>query len=313
MPKIYIIHENNEWTAPLIKNLESLGLPYEDWFIDKGMLNLAEAPPQGVFYNRMSASSHTRDHRYSAEYTAAILSWLEAHGRRVINTSRALQLEVSKVAQYTSLEAHGIRTPKTIAIVGKEGILEAGKKFQGAFITKHNRGGKGLGVQLFQSQEALEQYVNGPDFELPVDGITLVQEYIQSTQPYITRCEFIGGKFIYAVQVDTSKGFQLCPADACQIGDAFCPVGESQQKPKFKILENFSDPILEKYAKFLETNKIHIAGIEFIRDEKGEIYTYDVNTNTNYNSDAEDAVGISGMSAIAKYLGAELKERYNLT
>lgn len=307
MPKIYIIHENSEWTAPLIKNLEALGLPYEDWFIDEGTLDLTEMPPEGIFYNRMSASSHTRDHRYSAEYTAAIISWLEAHGRRVINTSRALQLEVSKVAQYTSLEAHGIRTPKTIAVVGKEGIFEAGRKFQGPFITKHNRGGKGLGVQLFQSQEALKHYVEGPEFELPVDGITLVQEYIQSPQPYITRCEFIGGKFIYAVQVDTSKGFQLCPADVCQIGDAFCPVGGSERKPKFKILEGFSNPIIEKYAKFLENNRIHIAGIEFITDKKGDIYTYDVNTNTNYNSDAEEVAGISGMATIAEYLGAELK------
>jgi hypothetical protein len=310
MAKIYIIHENNEWTAPLIKNLKALELPYEDWFIDKGMLNLTEAPPEGIFYNRMSASSHTRDHRYSAEYTAALLSWLEAHDRRVINSSRALQLEVSKVAQYTSLEAHGIRTPNTIAVVGEERIIEAGQKFQGPFITKHNRGGKGLGVQLFQNHESLKHYVQGSEFEMPVDGITLVQEYIQAAQPYITRCEFIGGKFLYAVQVDTSQGFQLCPADACQIGDAFCPVGEKQQKPKFKIIEGFRNPILEKYAKFLENNRIHIAGIEFITDEKGEIYTYDVNTNTNYNADAEEAAGVSGMAAIAKYLGAELKERY---
>jgi biotin carboxylase len=310
MAKIYIIHENNEWTAPLIKNLKSLELPYEDWFIDKEMLDLTETPPEGIFYNRMSASSHTRDHRYSAEYTGALLSWLEAHGRRVINSSRALQLEVSKVAQYTSLEAHGIRTPKTIAVVGKERIIEAGQKFQGPFITKHNRGGKGLGVQLFQNQEALKHYVHGPDFEMPVDGITLVQEYIQAAQPYIPRCEFIGGEFLYAVQVDTSQGFQLCPADACQIGDAFCPVGEKQQKPMFEIMENFKNPILERYAKFLKDNKIHIAGIEFIMDEKGEIYTYDVNTNTNYNSDAEEVTGISGMATIAKYLGAEFKARY---
>lgn len=310
MAKIYIIHENNEWTAPLIKNLKSLELPYEDWFIDKEMLDLTEIPPEGIFYNRMSASSHTRDHRYSAEYTGALLSWLEAHGRRVINSSRALQLEVSKVAQYTSLEAHDIRTPKTIAVVGKERIIEAGQKFQGPFITKHNRGGKGLGVQLFQNQEALKHYVHGPDFEMPVDGITLVQEYIQAAQPYITRCEFIGGEFLYAVQVDTSQGFQLCPADACQIGDAFCPVGEKQQKPMFEIMENFKNPILERYAKFLKDNKIHIAGIEFIMDEKGEIYTYDVNTNTNYNSDAEEVTGISGMATIAKYLGADLKARY---
>nr|WP_243183018.1 hypothetical protein [Anaerosolibacter carboniphilus] len=255
----------------------------------------------------MSASSHTRDHRFAAEYTGTLLAWLERYGRKVINTGRALQLEISKVAQYTALNAQGIRTPQTIVAVGKEEIVEAAKKFDRPFITKHNRGGKGLGVQLFQNIEALKAYVNGPGFDEPIDGITLIQEYIQPEEPFITRCEFIGRKFLYAVRVDTSQGFQLCPADACQIGDAFCPVGEIE-KPKFQIIEGFANPILEKYERFLEANKIHIAGIEFIMDRNGEIFTYDVNTNTNYNSDAEAIAGLSGMGAIAKYLGEELQK-----
>lgn len=134
----------------------------------------------------------------------------------------------------------------------------------------------------------------------------MIQQYIESDEPYITRCEFVGAKFIYAVQVDTSNGFQLCPADACQVGDAFCPVGTSTN-PKFEIIKNFENPIIEKYANFLKSNGIHIAGIEFIVDKQGEIFTYDVNTNTNYNSDAEAVSGIYGMGEIAKYLGYELK------
>ena len=70
-----------------------------------------------------------------------------------------------------------------------------------------------------------------------VDGITLIQEYIQSPDSYITRAEFIGGKYLYAVRVDTSKDSSLCPADACQIGDAFCPVGE-EPAMKFEIIED---------------------------------------------------------------------------
>ena len=40
-----------------------------------------------------------------------------------------------------------------------------------------------------------------------------------------------------------------------------------------------------------------------IRDR---LYTYDVNTNTNYNSAAEEKAGIHGMHAVASFLGAEL-------
>lgn len=309
MSKIYIIHENDDWTQHLVKRLEELKLPYELWHLDEGLVDLSSEPPEGIFYNRMSASSHTRGHRFAPELTGSVLAWLEAHGRKVFNGARALQLEVSKVLQYLELNRYGVKTPTTVAAVGKKQIQEAAAKFSGVpFITKHNRAGKGLGVQLFYSMEALNEYLDGPSFEEPVDGITLIQEYIQAPEPYITRCEFVGGKFVYAVRVDTSEGFELCPADACQIGDLFCPVGEeTETRPKFEIVEDFTDPILEKYEQVLAANNIQIAGIEFIRNNSGEIFTYDINTNTNYNSDAEAAAGQFGMLEIAKFLGKELE------
>ncbi|WP_028393888.1 ATP-grasp domain-containing protein [Bacillus cihuensis] len=309
MSKIYVIHENSEWTAHLTNRLEELQLPYEEWHLDQGLVDLTEAPPEGVFYSRMSASSHTRGHRYAPELTEGVLSWLEEHDRTVFNGTRALRLELSKINQYTALRKQGITVPKTIAAIGRDNILKAAEKLGSAsFITKHNRAGKGLGVQLFHSIEGLKQYLDGPTFEEPVDGITLIQEYIKSPEAYITRCEFVGGKFVYAVRVDTSEGFELCPADACAIGDLFCPVGEVvEEKPKFQIVEGFDEPIIEQYEQFLKANQITVAGIEFIRNEKGEIFTYDVNTNTNYNSDAEKTAGKYGMLELAKFLGAQLK------
>jgi hypothetical protein len=64
-----------------------------------------------------------------------------------------------------------------------------------------------------------------------------------------------------------------------------------------------------RYQKFIADHGIGIAGIDFITDRAGEIYTYAVNTNTNYNSDAEAAAGIYGMRAIAAYLGGELRRQ----
>jgi hypothetical protein len=310
LKKVYIIHENSEWTVHLTNRLDELQVPYEEWHLDQGNLDLTKEPPEGVFYNRMSASSHTRGHRFAPEFTGQVLAWLEAHERKVFNGTRALQLEVSKVLQYLELNKYGVKTPKTIAAVGKKQILEAASEFMGLpFITKHNRAGKGLGVQLFQTLEALSRYVESPEFEEPVDGITLIQEYIQSNESFITRCEFVGGQFVYAVKVDTSEGFQLCPADACQIGDLFCPVGEDvEEKPKFQIIDGFYDPILEKYQQVLGANEIQIAGIEFIKNAEGEIFTYDINTNTNYNSEAEIKAGKFGMLELARLLKEELEK-----
>lgn len=305
MQKIHVIHENREWTAPLLRELSARDLPYEDWFLNEGKLDLGRPPPDGVFYNRMSASSHTRGHRYAPEYTAALLAWLEGHGRRVINPGRALQLETSKVAQYATLERHGIRTPRTVAVIGREKLRRAAESFAVPFITKHNRAGKGLGVRLFHDADELDAYVHSEEFEAPVDGITLIQQYIKSPEPFITRCEFVGGEFLYAVRVDTSDGFLLCPADECRDEDTLCPAAPTS---KFSIIDGFDDPVIESYRNVLCANSVHVAGIEFIVDERGKKYTYDINTNTNYNSTAEAAGGRSGMAAIAEYLGEQLMD-----
>jgi Carbamoyl-phosphate synthase L chain, ATP binding domain len=283
-------------------------VPYEEWFLDEGVLDLRRAPPPGVFYNRMSASSHTRGHRYAAEYTAAVLEWLERHGRTVVNGRRALQLEVSKVAQSQALAAFGIPTPETLAVVGRERIREAAEQLGYPLILKHNRGGKGLGVRLFLSGAGLDEHLASDEFEAPVDGITLVQRYVKAPAPFITRVEFVGGRFLYAVRVNTSQGFELCPADACRVDAAFCPA-ETPAAHLFEIVDGFDHRLLPRWEAFLAANEIGVAGIEFITDEAGRTYTYDVNTNTNYNPDAEARAGgaLRGMAAIARHLGRLLR------
>jgi len=295
--RIHIIHENDTWTAPLIDALERRRLPWASWHLAEGRIDPQATPPDGVFYNRMSASAHTRDHRFAPELAGHVLNWLEAHGRRVINDRRALALEVSKLAQYSALEAAGVATPRTLGAVGRDAVLAAAAELgQEPFILKPNRGGTGAGVQLIRDRTQLAAVLDDPATEQPLDGTWLVQTYIEAPEPVITRCEFIGGEFYYALQVDTSGGFDLCPADACAL-----PGGE-----KFEVLAGFDDPLLARHADFLARNGIAVAGVEFIRDREGRAFTYDVNTNTNYNARAEARAGVDGMDRIAEFLGSEL-------
>lgn len=114
--KVYIIHENDDWTealryccflnrkqpqnttcsltfffvylATLTRRmaLDAQDVPYEVWHLGQGgHFDMSEIPPEGIFYNRMSPSSHSRDHRYGPEYTHAVLEWLELHNRKVVN------------------------------------------------------------------------------------------------------------------------------------------------------------------------------------------------------------------------------------
>jgi hypothetical protein len=181
------------------------------------------------------------------------------------------------------------------------------------FIIKPNRGGKGLGVQLFHTLQALQSFCEKVSIEdISLDGIVLVQQYIKPFQSRIIRMEFIDSKFYYALGVDTSEGFELCPADQCEIGDAVCPVGEmgSYQK-KFQIIKRLDIPEIKPCESFLRENDIRVAGIEYLEDEQGQRYFYDINTNTNYNREAERLAGIEqfAMDKLAFFLNEQLQKR----
>ena len=113
-------------------------------------------------------------------------------------------------------------------------------------ILKPNRGGKGHGVQLFPSIEALRAHLAAPEYEEPVDGVSVLQEYVAPPEPFITRAEFIGGRFFYAVRIDTRQGFQLCPADVCAADDAFCPAGETPASatPRFRVVDGIEPALI---------------------------------------------------------------------
>jgi hypothetical protein len=97
---VCILHENNEWMPPLLAGFDA----------------------EGVFWSRRSALSHARGHAYATEYARSVLRWLEAHGRRVINGTHVVEIEVSKVAQYAELIAAGFDVSATLAVFGVDDL-----------------------------------------------------------------------------------------------------------------------------------------------------------------------------------------------
>jgi glutathione synthase/RimK-type ligase-like ATP-grasp enzyme len=301
--KVHVIHENPDWYGPFARAFDAEGVPHEQWLLGEGVLDLDATPPPGVFWSRMSASAHTRGHPLAKDHTRAVLCWLEAHGRRVVNGRRVLELEMSKADQLTALRAAGFDVPRTLAVAGRDELASAAKQLGAPFISKHNQGGKGLGVQRFDSHEEFAAHVSSGAYVAPVDGITLLQEYVQAAAPFITRVEVVGGEFLYAITADTARGgFTLCPADACA-------VDEGPAEPSlFALRDGFDDPIIGRYLDFARRHGIEIAGFEFIEAADGKLVTYDVNTTTNYNAEIEAAAPRSGPRETARYLRRLLDE-----
>jgi hypothetical protein len=301
--KVHVLHENPDWYAPLGAAFDAAGLPHEQWLLGDGVLDLDDEPPAGVFWSRMSASSHTRGHPYAKDQARAVLGWLESHGRRVVNGRRALELEVSKAAQLTALRAAGFDVPRTLVVAGTADLAAAARKLPVPFIAKHNQGGKGTGVRLFESHDEFDAYTGSADYLAPVDGITLLQEYLRAAQPRITRVEMVGGEFVYAITADTARGgFELCPADACAVQPGAGPAD------LFALRDGFDHPIIGRYRDFARGAGVEIAGFEFIETVDGRMVTYDINTTTNYNADIEAAASRGALPEVAAFLGRLLAE-----
>ena len=272
--------------------------------------------------NRISPSSHTRGHVHTVELARPTsCTGLESHGRRVINGLCAFELEMSKLRQDLVLRRHGIRTPRTVLAIGREHLLEAAATFDGPFITKHDQGGKGLGIRLFRDSGELERHLEGEAFDAGPGARTILQQYIGAPEPFITRVEIVGGRFAFAMRSSTADGFELCPSDVCN------PMPPRQEELRIGASRTggrgangsgtdgtgatalFSpspikadDPLVRKYIRLCLEEGIEIAGIEFVEDARGNRYTYDINGTTNYNQTLGARIGVDGMREVAGYV-----------
>ena len=80
---------------------------------------------------------------------------------------------------------------------------------------------------------------------------------------------------------------------------------------KFQITEPLPESQKEAYEAFLKNAHIDVAAIEWVQSESGDIYVYDVNTNTNYNPTAEQNADIFAHQHLAEYLKRELEALYS--
>ncbi|WP_420462558.1 ATP-grasp domain-containing protein [Candidatus Palauibacter sp.] len=303
LPKIHVLYENSAWIPPLREALEKEGFRVRLVHVNEGLVDPSTPPPEGMWINRISPSSHTRGHVHTVELARQLLYWLESHGRRVMNGLCAFELEMSKLRQDLVLRRHGISTPRTVLAVGREHLLEAAATFDGPFITKHDQGGKGLGIRLFHHPRELEQYLDGDGFDAGPGARMILQQYVSAPEPFITRVEIVGGRFLFAMRSSTAEGFELCPSDVCN------PMPSRREKLQMGATGLFSsspitadDPLVQKYIRLCNDEGIEIAGIEFVEDARGNRYTYDINGTTNYNRTLGARIGVDGMGEVARYV-----------
>jgi hypothetical protein len=321
---IAVLYENDAWMAPLFAALEDERAPVERVFANDLVFDPAgPAPAWSLLLNKVSPSSYLRAHAPSIRAARDFLPFLERRGVPVVNGSRAFALETSKARQLVLLADLGIRAPASRVVTDRAQIPAAACGLRYPLIVKPNVGGSGALMRRIDSEAELVAAL--PSLDLGPDGTGIVQEFLESADSAIRRVEFLDGEYLYAIKITnaSSRDFNLCPADICQVPQAVEPlvpdatdsfdncVVEAPAKRALQI-EAVDAPaeMVSDVLRVAAAGGLDVGGIEYlISSRDGLPYIYDINALSNFVTDAPALVGFDPHARFARWLVARAGAR----
>lgn len=310
---IAVLYEHPTWLNPLFEELERRGAPFERLDLGEHRFDPGADPPErALVYNRMSPSAHLRGLPGAVEYTRAYLAHLERSGVRVINGSRAFDVEVSKARQVSLLAELGLNHPATRVIHRPEGAPAAAAELRFPVVVKPDVGGSGAGIQRFDEPDALATTAARGELDLGPSGSALVQEWVPRRDGGIVRVEVLDGEVLYAIRVEADEDrFDLCPVDLVTAeekggnGDRREPTAAESATCERREVRAVHPPdeVVNAVESIAAAAGIDVGGIEYMVDDRdGVVRFYDVNANSNFVADAERVVGFDPFVRLADYL-----------
>ena len=301
---IGILYEHPEWFKPLFAELDRRRLGYEPILAHEHAYDpSATSSPYSLVVNRVSPSSYLRGHGHAIQYAQQYLSHLEEIGIPVVNGSRAYALELSKAKQLTLLARLGLPHPRSRVVNSVDAIHRAAAELEYPLIVKPNIGGSGALMQRFDSSTELRAS-EGLESVFGIDQTAIVQEYHPPRGGSIVRVEALDGRFLYAIRIhnDPSQGFNLCPADICQVDGDNCPVDASKAGKKIEAAEPPAW-VVAGVLELFRAGDIDVGGVEYLESERdGQVYLYDVNALSNFVTDAPRLVGFDPFERFVDFL-----------
>jgi hypothetical protein len=153
---------------------------------------------------------------------------------------------------------------------------------------------------------------------LGIDSTAIVQEFHQ-TSGSIVRVEALADRFLYGIRIHNgaSQNFNLCPADICQTPEVvaapiaetpvndldFCPV----DAPALRALNiEATDPprwVVDHVLAIFRAANVDVGGVEYLESQRdGQIYLYDVNSLSNFVTDALNLVGFDPFERLVDHV-----------
>ena len=305
---IGVLDEHPDWLDPLYSIFDERGVPYEKIDISTFSYNpkLKECLP--FYINRLSPSALNRGHESAFAFTLDYITHLESMGARVVNGSHTVLIETSKAKQASILSTLNIPQPRTIVLNNITQIEKYISDFQFPILLKPNCGGSGSGIQKFENSDDLKSSTDAGKIDIPVNGLFILQEFIQPRDGYIVRLETINGKLAYAMKVFTDGTFNLCPSDGCDMDRStsttdelgYCP-STTDSDVRFELYKNPPSDVVNAVERIVTHAGMECGGIEYTVGKDGQWYIYDINPLSILRASFKEEYGVDGWGMLADF------------
>jgi glutathione synthase/RimK-type ligase-like ATP-grasp enzyme len=284
-PDLAILYEHPEWFKPLFAALDRRGVAWEAIRLGDHSFDPADrAVPAPVVLSRVAMSGFLRDPEHGIFYAQSLLAHWRDNGARVLNGAEVLAVDSSKARQLSLIAGLGLAIPETRVVHRREDILAAAEDMKFPLLLKANVGGSGAGIVRYDDRTALGDAVAERFLPESVDKVMLLQDHVPARNGRIIRLETLGGRFLYAIAVETGAAFDLCPADACVAGPGRVAIRMAAVEPEPALIE-----AAERIAGAMG---LDVGGIEVVIDDRDGIPRfYDINALSNFVANPLDVLG----------------------
>lgn len=302
-PDLAILYEHPNWFEPLFAALDRRGLRFEAVRLSDHSFDPASSEiPAPVVLSRVAMSSFLREAEHGIFYAGALLAHWEANGARVLNGAGTIAVDSSKARQLSLISRLGYGVPETRVVHRRQDLLAAAGTMRWPLLVKANIGGSGAGIVRYGSDGELAASIAEGSVPESVDSVLLLQDYVPARGGAIVRVETLGGRFLYAIEVESGgDNFDLCPADACLAQPGRSAVRMTAVTPPSELIE-----ASERIA---QAAGLDVGGVEYLIDDRDGIARfYDINALSNFVAKPLVVLGWDPHERLVDYLETALRE-----
>ncbi|HEY0149525.1 MAG TPA: alpha-L-glutamate ligase [Allosphingosinicella sp.] len=302
MTDLAILYEHPQWFEPLFDALARRGISFTKVQLgDHSFDPMGSGPPAPVILSRVAMSGFLRESEHGIFYAQSLLAHWAARGATVLNGAEVLAVDTSKARQLSLIAGLGYQVPNTRVVHRRADLLAAADTMAYPLLVKANLGGSGAGIVRYSSREELAQSIADRTVPESVDNVLLAQDYVPPRGGSILRIETLGGRFLYAIEVESGgDNFDLCPADACAVTRG--PIRMAAVTPPAELIE-----AAERIA---QAAGLDVGGVEVVIDDRnGAARFYDINALSNFVAKPLDVLGWDPHERLIDALEAAIQAR----